>query len=180
MNKKILENIEVVLTDIKERNPVMLKANTPKIFLTVGLKDLPMYENPSHIRKNILSEKEAKSLGLKIGSNDHYHALGKELYITAINSLDNPLVILKSKLNNDYIAITETKNNKGIKIMIPIDINATTIVNRVKINNNRVKSVYGKEEIYKYIQNRINSGNFDLVYTKKDSWYGSNSRSKNL
>lgn len=40
-----------------------------------------MYENPSHIRKNILTEQEAKQLGLSIGTRDHYHGLGKDIYI---------------------------------------------------------------------------------------------------
>ena len=42
-----------VLNDINRRTPVKLRNNTPQILVSIGIKDLPMHENPSHIRKNI-------------------------------------------------------------------------------------------------------------------------------
>ena len=71
------QEIDNVLNNINRRTPVKLRNNTPEILVSIGIKDLPMYENPSHIRKNILTEKEAINLGLIIDSKDYYHDLGK-------------------------------------------------------------------------------------------------------
>jgi hypothetical protein len=95
MKKEVEIDIDNILQNINDRNPVRLRDNTPKILVANGIKDLPMYENPSHIRKNILTEEEAKLVGLKIDSKNHYHGLGKEIYMRVIESLDNPRVVFK-------------------------------------------------------------------------------------
>lgn len=73
MNNKLNEDIENVLNNINERKPVLLRSNTPKILVENGVKNLPMYDNPSHIRKNILTINEVQKLVLRISLRDHYH-----------------------------------------------------------------------------------------------------------
>ena len=90
------KDIDNVLNNIKERNPVKLMKHTPYKLVKLGIKDLPIYENPSHIRKNILTDLEAKKLGLAVNKRDHFHGLGKKTYVKAIESLDNPRVIFKN------------------------------------------------------------------------------------
>lgn len=80
ISENLSNNIDEVLNNIKERNPVKLRDFTPKVLVKNGIKDLPMYENPSYIRKNILTKEEASKLGLSINSRDHYHGLGKDIY----------------------------------------------------------------------------------------------------
>ena len=46
VNKDINKNVDNVLENINERNPVKLRDYTPKILVDNGIKDLPMYENP--------------------------------------------------------------------------------------------------------------------------------------
>ena len=101
MEKSLTDRIDDVLKNIYERNPVRLRNNTPDVLVDNGVKNLPMYENPSHVRKNILTEQEATKLGLSINKSDHYHGLGKELYIKVISSLDNPRVIFRNKNKNN-------------------------------------------------------------------------------
>ena len=130
-----LENdIDKVLCDINVREPVRLKNYTPDILVKNGVKNLPMYENPAHVRKNILTIQEARKLGLKINSKDHYHGLGKELYIKAIDSLDNPRAIFKNKIyNNQFLILTMIKDNNDNNIIIPIEVEAKTKVNNLWI-----------------------------------------------
>lgn len=171
-NSDIINNIDKILNNIKERTPVRLRDYTPDILVQNGVKNLPMYENPSHIRKNILTEQEAIKLGLSVGENDHYHGLGKDLYIKAIDSLDNPRVIFKNKNNKDYLILTLIKDNSNNNIVVPIEIETTTNINRVKIDINRIKSVYGYKTINNinlndYIKYNIKNNNFTKIYEQK-------------
>lgn len=172
MKKEVEIDIDNILQNINDRNPVRLRENTPKILVANGIKDLPMYENPSHIRKNILTEEEAKLVGLKIDSKNHYHGLGKEIYMRVIESLDNPRVVFKLINTKEYLIITIIKNQRGESVVVPIEIETTTNVNKVKIEINRIKSVYGYEiknghDLNNYIKYNIINKKFIKIYEPK-------------
>lgn len=172
ISENLSANIDTVLSNINERNPIKLRDYTPKALTQNGIKDLPMYENPSHIRKNILTEAEAQQLGLSISSRDHYHGLGKEIYIKAIDSLDNPRVIFKNNNNNDYLILTIIKDKNNNNVVVPMEIETDTKVNNVKIDINRVKTVYGYEEknnidLNDYIKHNIKENKFTKIYEQK-------------
>ena len=165
------KDIDDVLSDIKVRTPVKLRDYTPKMLVDNGIKDLPMYENPSHIRKNILTDAEAKKLGLAIKQKDHYHGLGKKVYMDVIDSLDNPRVIFKNKTNKDYLILTTLKDNNNNNIIVPLEIETSTFVNNVNIDTNRIKSIYGFNNVYyslnEYIKHNINQNIFEKIYEQK-------------
>lgn len=170
-NLNLSKRIDNVLKNINERNPVRLRDYTPQILVENGIKDLPMYENPSHIRKNILTKKEAQKLGLATSIRNHYHGLGKELYIKIINSLDSPRVIFKNKNNKDYLILTTVKDNNNSNIIVPIEIETITKINIFNIDINRIKTVYGYDrkdpDLNKYIKNNIKLGRFTKIYEQK-------------
>ncbi len=170
--KNISKNIDDILSNIEIRNPIKLKDYTPKILVNSGVKNLPIYENPSHIRKNILTVNEAIELGLSINPRDHYHGLGKELYIKVIMSLDNPRAIFKNKNGKNYLILTVLKDNDNNCIVVPIEIETSTYVNKIKIDINRVKSIYGYTtnnniDLNKYIKHNLKSKNFVKIYEQK-------------
>lgn len=171
ISNNIKKEIDNVLINIKERNPVKLRNYTPKIMVDNGIKNLPMYENPAHIRKNILTELQAKQLGLVINKNDNYHGLGKKLYLKAIDCLDNPRVIFKNNDTGDFIVLTSIKDNNNNTIIVPIQIETTTTSNKINIDINRIKSVYGYDrknpDLNKYIKDNIYSSKFDKIYEQK-------------
>ena len=177
-NLNLSKRIDNVLKNINERNPVRLRDYTPQVLVENGVKDLPMYENPSHIRKNILTEQEARKLGLSGRKNDHYHGLGKKLYVKAINSLDNPRVIFKNKTNKDYLILTTLKDKNNNNIIVPIELETVTDINKLRIYTNRIKSVYGKTNLNSYIKKNINQNEFVKIYEQKRTRYGSNSHSE--
>lgn len=170
-NLNLSKRIDNVLKNINERNPVRLRDYTPQILVENGVKDLPMYENPSHIRKNILTKKEAQKLGLATNIRNHYHGLGKELYIKIINSLDSPRVIFNNKNNKDYLILTTVKDNNNSNIIVPIEIETITKINIFNIDINRIKTVYGYDrkdpDLNKYIKNNIKLGRFTKIYEQK-------------
>ena len=170
-NLNLSKRIDNVLKNINERNPVRLRDYTPQVLVENGVKDLPMYENPSHIRKNILTKEEAQKLGLATSIINHYHGLGKELYIKIINSLDSPRVIFKNKNNKDYLILTTVKDNNNSNIIVPIEIETITKINIFNIDINRIKTVYGYDRkdpnLNKYIKNNIKLGRFTKIYEQK-------------
>ena len=178
VSENLSANIDNILNNIQERNPVKLRDYTPSTLVKNGVKDLPMYENPAHIRKNILTEKEAKKIGLSINRRDHYHGLGKDIYIKAIDSLDNPRVIFKRSQqnkngNSEYFVLSIVKDKSNNNIVIPIEIETNTRIGKNLININRVESVYGYEKINNidlndYIKYNLKNNNFKKVYEQKN------------
>ena len=171
-NKKDLNyRIDEVLNNIYERKPVLLREHTPQILINLGVKDLPMYENPSHIRKNILTINEAKKIGLKIRYNDHYHGLGKDIFLKVLDSLDSPRVIFKCKNKNDYIILTNIKDLNKDNIIVPIEINSKTRMDNLSLTINRIKTIYGYDKNIKdlnlYIKSNIKNNNFSKIYEQK-------------
>lgn len=172
ISENLSSDIDNVINDIKIRTPIKVRDYTPTALVENGITDLPMYQNPVHIRKNILTEDESKKIGLNIGSRDHYHGLGKERYMKAIDSLDNHRVIFKNKNSKDYIVLTEIKDNNNNVILVPIEIKTQTNVNNTKIDINRIKTVYGHEKINNrdlndYIKYNIKNNNFEKIYEQK-------------
>ncbi len=130
-----------------------------------------MYENLSHIRKNILTSREAQNLGLSVLPSDHYHELGKDIYLKAIDSLDEPRVIFKRNNGNEYLILTTIKDNNNNNIIVPIEIETTTRVNNINIDTNRIKTVYGYNvktpDLNSYIKHNLNIAEFIKIYEQK-------------
>ncbi len=170
------ERIDLVLNNINERNPVLLKKNTPKVLTDLGIDNLPMYENPSHVRKNILSENQASKIKLKIHYNDHYHELGKKLFIKVIKEINSPRMILKSQNEKEYLIITSNTDSKGNIIVIPIEVNTKTNIDSRTIAINRIKSIYAYDKnhpsLMEYINYVILNKKYEKIYEKKEQGTG--------
>lgn len=151
---KALKNELPSNTQIKARD------FTPKILVDSGVQDLPMLITQKHIKSTIYTQQEAQALGLQT-KNVNYHGLGKELLIKAIDNLDSPQAIYKTSENN-YLVVTEFKDNNGKEIIVPIQINGNGRYNDVFIDENQIKSVYGRNNLDNY----INKNNFEQIYKK--------------
>ena len=89
------------------------------------------------------------------------------LYIKVINSLDNPRVIFKNKTNKDYLILTTLKDKNNNNIIVPIELETVTDINKLRIYTNRIKSVYGKTNLNNYIKKNINQNEFVKIYEQK-------------
>ena len=97
---------------------------------------------------------------------------GKDIYIKAIDSLDNPRVIFKNKNGKDYLILTMIKDKNNNNIVVPIEIQTETYINRIRIDTNRIKSVYGYEKVNnidlnEYIKNNLKKQKFQKIYEQK-------------
>lgn len=148
--------------EMNKSSQVKARDFTPEILVKNGVKDLPMLITQRHIKTTIYTEAEAKELGLPTGGNNHYHGLGKELLVKAIDNMDDPLEIYKQD-GDHYLIITEMQNSNGDNIIIPVKIDGKGNYNDVYIDENQIKSVYGKKNLQDYIARN----NFQKIYEKK-------------
>lgn len=153
---------KVLNNELKSNSQVKARDYTPKILVDNGIQDLPMLITQNHIKSTIYTKQEAENLGLST-KNINYHGLGKDLLIKAIDNLDNPQAIYKTSENN-YLIVTEFKDNNGKEIIVPIQIKGKGRYNDVFIDENQIKSVYGRNNLDNY----INSNNFEHIYKKNE------------
>lgn len=169
------DEVKKVLSDISYDGEVQLTDSSPSIIASQkGVKNLPLVMNASHIRSNILTDDEAKSMGLN-PKNEHYHGLGEEIFFKVIEDLDNiDLAYRGTKKANDssrrenyFLLISKVKDKNGNTINVPVYVNQKGQVNRVFIDVNRVATVFGRESFNEYIKRQLKDGN--LVRIKNRS-----------
>lgn len=168
------EEIHNAVRDKNYGGDIRLTDSSPSIMIGhKGVKNLPMLMKASHIRENILSESEAKQLGLRVGKGINYHGLGESLFKEVIEKLDEITVAYRgtknandpSRRENSFLLLSTVKNEDGESIIVPVYINETGLYNRVFIKTNKIASVYGKNDLMEYINREIAKGN--LVRIKK-------------
>lgn len=147
--------------EIPSNNQIKARDYTPQILVNNGVQNLPMLLTQKHLRQIIYTQQEASNLGYYIGPKDHYHGLGKENLLKAIDNLDNPIEIYKQSQSN-YLVITEVTDKKNNKIIVPIQINGKGTYNNVIINENQISSVYGHSNLENYLA----KNNFEKIYEK--------------
>ena len=160
---KFPEEIDKAL-NASSKNPNQIKARdyTPKILVDNGVKNLPMLITQNHIRSIVYTAQEAKRLGLPIKAGINYHGLGKRTLIEAIDGMDDPVAIYK-KDEDHFIIITEIADIDGNDVIVPIKVDGNGKYNDVYINENQIKSVYGKKNLDKY----ISRNEYEIIYKKR-------------
>ena len=132
---------------------------TPEFLVKAGMPNLPMYITQRHILSTILTKAEVIKKGMKVNKKANYHGLGKETFLKAIDSMDNPLAVYRwqdveeSRYNSDnFIIISDVKDNNGNNIIIPVRIGKTNKNNQALIiDYNVITSLYGKNKLNNYL-----------------------------
>lgn len=177
-------DVKEALKDKFYAGEIKLTDSSPSILLSQkGVRNLPMIMNASHLRENILTEDEARKLGLRVNPNINYHGLGEDLFLTVIDELDDVTEAYRGTRNaekserreNYFLLISQHKDKYGNVINIPVYINEKGMYNRVFIDTNKISTVFGRSELRKYINEQVKLGN--LVRIKKGSTQASESTS---
>ncbi|MBQ6824859.1 MAG: hypothetical protein IJP27_09410 [Clostridia bacterium] len=159
--------VQKAISDISYDKEIKLTDNSPAIIvLQKGARNLPLMI-ASHVRENILTEDEARSLGLTIKPEDHYHGLGKTLFLEVINDLDNITEAYRGtkyaekpeRREKYFLLISTLKDGNGDTINIPIYINEKGRYNNVFIDTNKGATVFGKINLREYIQRELRKKN---------------------
>ncbi|MBQ7247132.1 MAG: hypothetical protein IJS22_03460 [Lachnospiraceae bacterium] len=168
------DEVHKVTTDTKYGSEVRLTDHSPSIITSQkNTKDLPLVMKASHVRENILSEAEAKKLGLSI-KGKHFHRLGEELYLQVINGLDDVDLAYRGtkfapkpeRRENYFLLVSKIKDNDGNTINVPIIVNEHGRYNNVYIDVNRIATVFGRNDINEYIKKQLEKGYLVRVKNK--------------
>ena len=176
LNKDAEKVVHKVIGDISYRDDVLLRDHSPEIMIgQKGVKDLPMVMKASHIRENVLTEEEAKNLGLKVNEHTHYHGIGDVFFLKVIDGLDDVDLAYRgtkkakdsSRRENYFLLISKLKDASGNTVNVPVYINEHAQYNRVFVDVNKISTVFGRDNFDDYIKRQIKNG--DLVRIKKRS-----------
>ena len=170
-------DVDRVLKGERLRTQVRLRDYTPAALVDRGIPDLPMYMNAAHIRENILSEAEARAQGMPVGENINYHALGKELFLKAVDAMDGPIEVFQWRKNpynhygpNDYLVITQVTDQGGNRVVVPIVINSTAKEIYTFIDANEIKSIYGKNGLNEYLSRYTGNQALSRIKEKRSNF----------
>ncbi len=138
-----------------------------------GVRNLPLAMKPSHIRENILSETEAKAIGLKTDGNTHFHGLGEDLFYKVIDGLNDVTEAYRGTKNasdpergeNYFLLVSKFKDQNDDVINVPVFINTKGQYNQMFMDTNTVATVFGRSNLRDYINAQLHYGN--LVRIKK-------------
>lgn len=175
LRKGAENDVENALNDKSYRDDVYLTESSPSIIASQkGVHNLPMLMKASHIRENVLTEQEAKKLGLKIDEHTHYHGLGKDLFLKIIDGLDDVKLAYRgtknatdtSRRENYFLLISQYKDAKGDIINVPVYIDEKGQYNRVFIDTNKIATVFGRSNFNEYINKEIENGNLVRIKNK--------------
>lgn len=168
-------DVDRALTDLYGRDDVYLTDSSPSIIASQkGVRNLPMLMKASHIRENIYTEAEAKRLGLKVNKYINYHGLGKELFLKIIGGLDDVTLAYRGTKNasdparheNYFLLISQYKDANGNTVNIPVYINEKGQHNEVFIDTNKIATVFGREDMNRYIDRELRTGNLVRIKIK--------------
>jgi len=171
ISSNLSNDIDRIIKNGEQRNSLIrIRDYTPEILVNYGLEKIPMNIFETHVTSNILTKEE----GVKKGYNEKrdWHGLGKDNFIRTIDSLDNPVGIFRWKTNtknkytqNDYIILTEVYGKfegEDSRIIVPFSME--------KIDGAyRVKSIYGKRNVFKYLNKMLSQNLLEKIYTKRST-----------
>lgn len=152
--------IDSVLNGTYKEHFVTISQETPKILREIGIPNKPMLITAKHTYLAINKE------GKYSGENDHYHDLGKETIEHLPKLLESPILVFQ-KNSDDVIAVVNAVDKNKNPVIVPIRINGKGQQNFIEIDANIIKSVYGRNNISKFIEQNVTSDNLLLVENKK-------------
>lgn len=170
------EEIKKALADKNYSSEIKLTDTTPTIMLGHNeVKNLPLMMRATHLRENILTREQAKAKGLPTNPGINYHGLGEPLFLDVIADLDNVKEAYRGtqkspnsdRRENYFLLISEKIDASGNTINIPVFINETAKYNNVFMDVNKAATVFGREQLRKYINRKLADGS--LVRIKRRS-----------
>ncbi len=99
--------------------------------------------------------------GKRLKNSGHY--LSEEQLAKALESLKEPVMVLKGSLDNTFVAITDFKDDKDKEIIIAIEYNKIGDIGKI----NSVSSAYGKDNFPTYIKENIQKNNLIAINIEK-------------
>lgn len=112
--------------------------DTPTVLRKLGAPNLPIIMEENYI--------------LKLSTDYNDHAVSIDDLKKVPSEIADPIMILSGSIQNSFVVITEIEDKKDHPVIVAIHLNK--LHNRLKIN--KIASVYGKDDIQKYLSNKEN------------------------
>lgn len=156
------DQVDSVLNGTFNGSHVVLAEETPKILQEIGVPNKPMLITAKH---TYLAINES---GKYTKSDDHYHNLGKELFLQIPDLLKSPVLAFQSDSEGkEIIAVVNAIDKNKNPVIVPLKIDGKGTKNFIRIDANIAKSVYGRKNFQDFINKNINKDNLLLVENKK-------------
>lgn len=154
--------VDKILNGTYKDSHITLCEDTPKILQEIGVPNKPFVITAKHAYLTIKDE------GKFAGVNDHYHGLGKDVFMNIPKLLQSPIMVFKNhKASNEIIAIVNAVDKNKKPVIVPIKMDATGSKNHIIVDVNLVKSIYGKNNLQNYIDNNVKEEDILLIENKK-------------
>ena len=114
-------------------NDALIVGRTPELYRKIGLGDLPLTINQTHVDYIVNGTKDA----------DHHMGVAWLKQLPAM--MANPVAVIRSDTDpeNSVVVILSTKIN-GKQIIAPVYVNGNSINNGMRIDSNNVATAFGK------------------------------------
>lgn len=125
---------------------------TPEILSAMGYQELPIYMTSEHLYTCI------KENGFIQGDNIHYHNLSADLIKTLPFLLPNTFLIAKSNTYPDNLISfidypIKDINGKDVPLLTIYNPSGSISFERIKLQSNKLTSIYGKDDVQKWLNN---------------------------
>ena len=158
-SKSFAEQVEDWQNGKFPKNDALLVGRTPEIFRRIGLNDLPMTMNQTHVDYAVNGTKE-----------DHQMSLVMLEHLPEL--LEHPVAIIESATRpNDSIVAIVDGTIDGKNVIAPITIQTTSRANDVQIDANHLASVHGRgnvENLFKKALQKENADSVGVYYLDKN------------
>ena len=158
-SKSFAEQVEDWQNGKFPKNDALLVGRTPEVFRRIGLNDLPMTMNQTHVDYAVNGTKE-----------DHQMSLVMLEHLPEL--LEHPAAIIESatRPNDSIVAIVDGTIN-GKNVIAPITIQTTSRANNVQIDANHLASIHGRgnvENLFKKALQKENADSVGVYYLDKN------------
>ena len=158
-SKSFAEQVEDWQNGKFPKNDALLVGRTPEVFRRIGLNDLPMTMNQTHVDYAVNGTKE-----------DHQMSLVMLEHLPEL--LEHPVAIIESATRpNDSIVAIVDGTIDGKNVIAPITIQTTSRANDVQIDANHLASVHGRgnvENLFKKALQKENADSVGVYYLDKN------------
>lgn len=150
------KNVDKVLKNNYKKLYIELLKETPIVFRQLGIDNKPMLITEKHTYLAIRPSGKYK------GKNDHYHNLGKDLFMQIPKLIENPKMVLQ-KNNQNIIAVLSAKDKKNNPIIIPIVLKGYS-GDKNYIEPHIITSIYGRKNYTNWLNEQLK--NSKIIYKK--------------
>lgn len=164
------EEVENCLEGRLAQTTAVWVGSVPDILKEVGCADRDLYITQKHLRNILHSSYERAS---------HYHNIELRQLKQLPELLSEPLAVLALKEHPETITVVlDAMDRKKNQLIVPIKINGAAFYQNRRVESNCILSVYGKENIVRYMEKALNEKG--ILFLDKNKSIGLGEKSLHL